>query len=290
MASRTTRRRAVSVLALALVLGVGAGLAAWALGRPSTDQPPTLPEAAPSTTDAPPATEREPAPVLAASGERLYAEAGCGACHGLTGEGTDVGPALGGHSADQVRRQVRAPLVQMPAYSEEQLSEADLTLIADHIESLAPMMEHVEPVKLPEVLALHHWMALSAIGSESLDDAAHHLGHILDNVEGEHREAMLRAEALLRRGDLDEAQHLIEGMLAGKADPKLTLAQLNLRLALAAIDRRDEAEAVHQLEHYVTRARGADLDKGKAALADLREGDLHGAEHGIAGLLGVDRD
>ena len=79
-------------------------------------------------------------------------------------------------------------------------------------------------------------------------------------------------------------------MLAGKAKPELTLAQLSLRLALTAVDQRDRAEAIHQTRHFLERARGAQREKGEAILAHLREGDLHGAEHGIADLLGMERD
>jgi len=38
------------------------------------------------------------------------------------------------------------------------------------------------------------------------------------------------------------------------------------------------------------RAREAEREKGEAILAHLRERDLHGAEHGIADLLGMGRD
>jgi hypothetical protein len=78
-------------------------------------------------------------------------------------------------------------------------------------------------------------------------------------------------------------------MLAGKAKPELTLAQLSLRLALTAVDQGDRAEAIHQLRHFLDRARGAEREKGEAILAHLRERDLHGAEHGIADLLGIRR-
>ena len=45
-----------------------------------------------------------------------------------------------------------------------------------------------------------------------------------------------------------------------------------------------------QLRHFLERAKGADRKKGEAVLAHLREGDLHGTEHGIAGLLGIERE
>jgi len=162
--------------------------------------------------------------------------------------------------------------------------------VAGYLAALESMEEHAEPVKLSQVLAIHHWMAISAITAGDPNDALHHVGHIIERVKGEHLETMEKARALLRQGDLHEAEHLIEEMLAGKAKPELTLAELNLRLALTAVDQRDRAEAIHQIRHYLERVRGAEREKGEAVLAHLREGDLHGAEHGIADLLGIEGD
>jgi len=232
--------------------------------------------------------EEEPAGT-AAMGREVYLNAGCSACHGLNAEGTDVGPSVAGHTAQQVHQQVRSPLAQMPAYSEAQLSDEDLDQVAGYLAALESMEEHAEPVKLSQVLAIHHWMAISAITAGDPNDALHHVGHIIERVKGEHLETMEKARALLREGDLHEAEHLIEQMLAGKAKPELTLAELNLRLALTAVDQRDRAEAIHQIRHYLERVRGAEREKGEAFLAHLREGDVHGAEHGIADLLGLER-
>lgn len=51
---------------------------------------------------------------IAQQGEQLFQTTGCAACHGLSAEGSTIAPALPGHSADQVRRQVRSPLGTMP--------------------------------------------------------------------------------------------------------------------------------------------------------------------------------
>ena len=221
---------------------------------------------------------------------QAYLAGGCGSCHGENADGTDVAPALAGHTPEQIRQQVRSPLAQMPAYSTEQLSDEDLEAIVEYITGLEPMEEHVEPVKLSEVVSIHHWMAISAIAAGDREDALHHVGHIIEAVTGEHRETMTRARELLREGDLHEAEHLIEEMLAGKAEPEPDRARLALRLALTAIDQSDRAKAIHQLRHFIEATKGAEREKGQAALAHLREGDLHGAEHGIADLLGIERD
>jgi hypothetical protein len=44
------------------------------------------------------------------------------------------------------------------------------------------------------------------------------------------------------------------------------------------------------MRHFLERVRGAERAKAEVVLAHLREGDLHGAEHGIADLLGIERD
>jgi hypothetical protein len=148
----------------------------------------------------------------------------------------------------------------------------------------------MEPVRLSEVLAVHHWMAIGAIAAGDRGDALHHVGHIIEAVTGEHLEAMREARRLLRAGELHEAEHLIEEMLAGRAKPELSRERLSLRLALTAVDQRDREEAIHQIRHFLEFAKGADRRKGEAVLAHLRGGDLHEAEHGIADLLGIERE
>jgi len=44
------------------------------------------------------------------------------------------------------------------------------------------------------------------------------------------------------------------------------------------------------MRHFLEQARQRSERKGRAVLAHLREGDLHGAEHGIADLLGTEHD
>jgi len=279
------RSSAVWLAVVAVAVGVGAGVIGWAIGRSGVEEAATVTVTAGETH-----TEEEQPAGTTATGSEVYLNAGCSACHGLNAEGTDVGPSVAGHTVEQVHQQVRSPLAQMPAYSEAQLSEEDLDQVAGYLAGLESMEEHAEPVKLSDVLAIHHWMAISAITAGDRGDALHHVGHIIERVKGEHLETMEKARALLRQGDLHEAEHLIEEMLAGKAKPELTLAELNLRLALTAVDQRDRAEATHQIRHYRERVRGAEREKGEAVLAHLREGDLHGAEHGIADLLGLEGD
>ncbi len=271
---------------VAVAVALGAGLIGWAIGQATDEEAVTVTTTVAGETQ--PTVEQPGA--ATPTGSAAYLAAGCGACHGENAEGTDVAPSLAGHTSQQVHQQVRSPLAQMPAYSEEQLADDDLEAIADYVAGLEPMEEHMEPVKLSEALAIHHWMAISAIAAGDRGDALHHVGHIIQTVKGEHLETMKEARKMLRAGELHEAEHLIEEMLAGKAKPGLSRERLSLRLALSAIDLRDRAEAIHQMRHFVEQAQGAERAKGQAALAHLREGDLHGAEHGIAGLLGIERE
>ena len=284
---RRSKPLAVGLVLMAVAVTVGAGLVGWAIGRATdseTAETETITVTAPAETGEDPAAE----PI---EGRQAYLDAGCSACHGLNGEGTGVGPAVAGHSAEQVRQQVRSPLAQMPAYAREQLGDEELSAIVDYITGLEPAEEHVEPLELSEVVATHHWMALSALAAEDAQDALHHIGHIIAAVDDrEHRQAMVRARQHVRAGELHDAEHTIQEMLAGKAEPELGIARLHLRLALTAVDQRDTEEAIHQVRHFVDVAEGMERTQGRVALDHLRTGELHDAEHAIADLLGVERE
>ena len=94
----------------ALVLAVSIGAILVACGGSSTTE-----------TATPPASLS-----LAEQGQQLYLTKGCSGCHGLRAEGSDIAPALPGHSADQVRRQVRNPQRSMPAFGPDQVSDEEL--------------------------------------------------------------------------------------------------------------------------------------------------------------------
>jgi hypothetical protein len=106
-----------------------------------------------------------------------------------------------------------------------------------------------------------------------------------------HLEAMKEARQMLRAGELHEAEHLIEEMLAGKAKPELSRERLSLRLALSAIDQRDRAEAIRQMRYFVAQAQAqAQGAERPGRPRPLAQSDLHGAEDGIAELLGIVRE
>ena len=59
----------------------------------------------------------------ASLGEQLYVSKGCAACHGENGQGSEIAPALPGHTETQVPRQVRAPMGLMPIFPPDRESE-----------------------------------------------------------------------------------------------------------------------------------------------------------------------
>lgn len=266
-------RAAVLLAAAALLAGCSAG---------SGDEAASPAGATTQSTGA--STGTSPTP--SSQGRSAYISVGCGACHGQNGQGTDVGPALAGHTEEVVIRQVRTPLGEMPAYSQDRLSDEDLKGIAAYVVSLKATEKHVEPVKLSDVLATHHWMALGAIDAGDRKDALHHIGHIISIVKGEHLAAMKEAREHLLAGDKHEAEHLIEEMLADKKKPKLGLKKLHLRLALAAVQRSDRKEALHQAGHFVELSATHDKSHGQELLTLLKQKKLKAAEMELKHLLG----
>ncbi|MEE9325312.1 MAG: cytochrome c, partial [Dehalococcoidia bacterium] len=76
-------------------------------------------------------------------GRELYLSVGCAACHGQNAEGSSIGPALPGHTEEQVKSQVRNPIKNMPAFSQAQIDDEGLDAIAAYITSLGVGVAHV---------------------------------------------------------------------------------------------------------------------------------------------------
>ena len=146
----------------------------------------------------------------------------------------------------------------MPAFSVTQVSDEQLDEIVEFIEGLEGEPGHGEP---NEFVRLHQLMTISAIKADNVVDAVHHLSHIAEVVTGEQLEAIHEAQVLVQAGELHDAEHLIEDLLAGSTTPELDAHQLHLRLALEALALDQEA------------------------LAALRGGDHHEAEELIEALL-----
>ena len=186
-----------------------------------------------------------------------------------------------------MKRQVRSPVGRMPAFPISQLSDESLQKISTYIASLE-QGDHIEPVELPNIAAMHHHMAIIAIKEENAREALHHIGHILDLVEGEHLHAVEEAQRQLRAGNLHDAEHLLEEALPGLADPELTTERAHLQLALQALEVDDSEDAEHHVGHFLETAQGDEAAKGRAALEALGKGLHHDAEDGLREILGQD--
>ena len=259
-----------------LVLGVFSALVlmlAAACGAAAT--PTTTPTSAPPSAGQP-----------ASLGEQLFVSKGCAACHGEMGQGSQIAPALPGHSEAQVRRQVRAPMVLMPVFPPDRVSNQELAEIASYITSLSGPHGHMAPVSIADAIAQHHWMALFSLKDEAKDEAMHHISHIVELVEGDHLARMNESLRALEAGNLHDAEHIIEEMLAGTADLGLHEEEVHLRLAVTSIKVEDAADATHHLEHYLglVEPDSHEAGIGGGVLDLLKAGDLSEAEHQISEL------
>lgn len=267
------------VFALGLVLG--------ACGAPSTPPPAATPALTPPVAPTP-AAQPAPAPAptpSVARGKRVYTTF-CTGCHGPEAQGTALAPALPGHSESVVKRQVRSPIGTMPPFSPSIISDQDLDGIAEFIASLPAPEKHVEPVDMEGALVLHHWMAIYAVEEGDAQDALHHIGHILEMVtDREHESQMEEAKELIKQGEFHEAEHEIEGMLAGRASTSLLNTEMHLRLAMAALGLRDAQDTIHHMEHFISLASNAAAERANEVVDLLKAGELHEAEHGIEEML-----
>ncbi len=219
-------------------------------------------------------------------GRQVFVSAGCSVCHGEDATGTGIAPGLPGHSATQVRRQVRAPLGTMPLFPPDKISGDELEALAAYIESLQGGHGHVRSGDAGESLVLHHWMSLFALEAGDADEAQHHIGHIIEVTEGQHLARMEEARMVVSEGDSHGAAHIVETMLAGLDATVLDESTMHLKLALSSMRIDDAGTAGHHLEHYVSLTSNAARDSGQGILDLVRQGDLQDAEHELEELLG----
>jgi len=220
-------------------------------------------------------------------GAQLFVEKGCAACHGQNGEGSAIAPALPGHTAEQVRRQVRNPIGLMPKFGPERLNDEELEELIEFITGLKSD-GHGEPLDLSmdDLSTMHHWMAMLALKAEGVAEAKHHVKHIIELVESSaHRHQMENVLNALDENRLHDAEHSIEGMLAGTAEPELSLGELHLQMVLSALAVRDAEDAKHHMDHFMQEAEPSQADLAGEVMGHLNAGELHEAEELVEGLI-----
>ncbi len=127
---------------------------------------------------------------------------------------------------------------------------------------------------------------MSALEADNPDEAEHHISHILELVtDSEHKAQMEDILETIQAGHHHDASHDIEEMLAGTADPGLSLKNLHLQLALGAFANEDLEDIKHHLEHYIDMVTGDEKVRGEEVIELLEQGNFHDAEHEVEELL-----
>jgi mono/diheme cytochrome c family protein len=161
-------------------------------------------------------------PALIERGQALFVSLACTACHGQNAEGTDIAPALAGHSEFAIRRQARAPIGIMTPYSPVVLPADDLDAVVAYILSLevpetteeaGHEHEHAG-LALGDTVFAHHWLLWLALQAEDRDAALHQIAHISPNVTGAHLVQMETLTDFITEGDFEAARSLEETMIA----------------------------------------------------------------------------
>jgi mono/diheme cytochrome c family protein len=232
-------------------------------------------------------------------GFELYTTVGCAACHGAEGQGS-VGPALAGHTRDQVFRQVRTPKGDiMPAFSEDRLSDVDIENIVVWIDSLGSemVMEHSEEGEAdgeaPELSmteADHLRLVLDSLAAENEADAIHHAQHLVEDAGPEVLPLAEKVLADLQAGNIHEVEAETGDVLGSLADEEFNAVAGHIGMALSAFQRDDMADVDHHLESAVLAAANHDhQSQMQQMLDDWRQGnDPHDVIDQMYAVLGLD--
>lgn len=230
-----------------------------------------------------------PAAEPVSNGQLLFTNNGCGACHGSEGQGTGIAPGLAGHTAGQVKRQARAPMGQMPVFPPSQISNEELGHLAEYVESMSGDHAHMSVDDPGQALAQHHWMTLFALEDDSTTEAIHHIDHISSKVTGQHLAQMKEAKGETETGNIHEAIHIIEKMLAGVQVEDLTPSEMQASLARSSALVDDIEGALHHLDHLMEQMSGDPVIASQ--VAEIREflesENLDGAAQELEELTGV---
>ncbi len=217
----------------------------------------------------------------AAAGLELYRAVGCAGCHGQDGEG-NIGPALAGHTREQLFRQVRAPKGDiMPPFLEDRLSDDDVEKIGAWIDTLGEdmVMEHgeegaAESPELSMTEADHLRLILDSLAAGNQDDATHHAQHLVGDASPAVLPLAQKLLADLQSGDIHAAEAETSEALGARADEAFEPVSVHLGMALSAAQRDDTADVEHHLESAVLAAANHNHQpEMQQLLDDWRQGD-----------------
>lgn len=199
-------------------------------------------------------------------GLQIFRTVGCAACHGQDGEG-NIGPAMAGHTRQQVLAQVRDPEGDiMPAFPPEQLSDADLEEIVEWVTGLGDemVMAHEESPADEEGPELslteqgHLRLILASLAAENSADALHHAEHFAANATPELAELAEALVADFEADDLHDVEQRATAVLGPVATEDFDSVSVHLGMAIAAHQRDDFTDAEHHLASAVEAAAGHD--------------------------------
>ncbi len=148
------------------------------------------------------------------TGQELFA-LNCGECHGKDASGTDEAPALYGHTADQVTKQVRTPEGDMKAIPPDKLSDADLAIIVQYVTSLGGKEAHPEIKPSAEEIT-HLTAAYQAIEDHEHMDrqaALNHLEQAIALSSGEATEFYTEMVASIKAEKAGNTRHELKELL-----------------------------------------------------------------------------
>jgi len=210
---------------------------------------------------------------VAAEGHELFEQVGCAQCHGQNAEG-GFAPGLAGRTRDQVFRQVRTPVGEMPPLSPAQVSDEDLEKIAAFIEALT------DERGFTGAAYRHLTAALEKVEEGDIDGALEAVAKAAEESEGAAHAEVEEIEQLLKRGDVAEAEEKLHALIGPGA------ARNFLVEALEALERGDWEKVEEELHEALEVAEGTTKEAVEDLIQDLEEGKLDEVEEHLKELLG----
>ena len=236
----------------------------------------------------------------ASAGLQTFRDVGCAACHGQNGGG-GIGPALPGHTEDQVFRQVRSPLGDvMPPFPIAVLSDDDVRNISAWIATLGDemVMAHEEEIEgghgdpeLSSTEISHLRLLITSVEADNKDDAIRHIEHLARHgADPELLELAAAIEADLRADRFHDAEQKALELLGPAVKKEFDAITAHLGMALSANDRGEEQDVEFHLSAAVEASVGHDHEALLRNLLDdwRNESERHAVVDALYEALGLE--